>query len=314
MWNLGGETFQIEGEMTLQLGKQTIVRQLIVKQHASPGVLNWALYLAKHHPGLIWTTTYWNPAQQEQLQAQKANYADLAGNLYLEDEGIFILISGKKLLEKPPIRKDRAFFKEGLKVVLMLLADPSLAQKTNRVIAEKTGVSLGTVNNTLKSLSEQLILIEAPLEKNYHLFNYDTLLNEFTDAYPRRLKPNHFAGRYRSISNKTPHYGGHKDLSALLWSGEPGADLITDNLRPEIFILYTRLSRQDLTKEYKLIPDPAGDTWAYSMFWPEYTTLELLYTIQLILIYADLMASDSGRNQEVAKQIRAILKSRIDRK
>lgn len=50
------------------------------------------------------------------------------------------------------------------------------------------------------------------------------------------------------------------------WGGEPGADLLADNLKPAKFTLYTNNTRAEIMKD-KLKPNPEGEIEVYKPYW-----------------------------------------------
>ena len=90
------------------------------------------------------------------------------------------------------------------------------------------------------------------------------------------------------------------DKDKTVWGGEPAGDIITNHLRPEKFIIYTKETTKDLIKNYKLFPDDDGEIGVYDMFWNNnYNT----NTAPNELVYTDLMITDDKRCIETAKLI-----------
>jgi hypothetical protein len=50
-----------------------------------------------------------------------------------------------------------------------------------------------------------------------------------------------------------------------VWVGEPAADILTQHLRPEKFILYSKANYLDIIKNYILIPDKQGEIEIFQM-------------------------------------------------
>ncbi len=88
-------------------------------------------------------------------------------------------------------------------------------------------------------------------------------------------------------------------MGKTIWGGEPAGDIITNHLRPEKFILYTKETIKDLIINYKLTPDNNGNIWAYEMFWNN----ENNGIAPTELVYTDLILNDDKRSKETAKMI-----------
>lgn len=88
----------------------------------------------------------------------------------------------------------------------------------------------------------------------------------------------------------------------ILWGGEPGGALLTENLRPEKFTVFTDLELPEVTKALRLVPNQNGAVEVLQKFWN--TDFENTNVAPTLLVYADLTNSGFGRNIETAKQIR----------
>ena len=93
------------------------------------------------------------------------------------------------------------------------------------------------------------------------------------------------------------------ELSALagktLWGNECGASILTRNLTPGKYTIYTEEPWQSVGKSFKLIPDEYGKVEVLQLF---YKATEQV-TVSPLLIYADLMGSGDSRNIETAEII-----------
>lgn len=86
--------------------------------------------------------------------------------------------------------------------------------------------------------------------------------------------------------------------------GEPAAEIITGYLRPEIYTFYTELTKPELIKGAKLIPDPNGKIQVFKKFWKkDYPVTMGEYIAHPLLIYADLVITDDPRCIETAQMI-----------
>jgi len=129
--------------------------------------------------------------------------------------------------------------------------------------------------------------------------NIGEILNE-------KILPTYKIGTYSfsknrfEIKEKSPEF-------ETRWGGESGAALLTNYLNPEKYTLFTNRPKQDLIKDYRLIPNEDGEIIVYSPFWKqgscndEYQDSDI--AAHPLLIYAELLYSNSDRNLETAKII-----------
>jgi hypothetical protein len=241
--------------------------------------------------------------QKEWLKEKKINFLDGAGNVDIKENALVILIEGKKHLVKPDHFKGRAFTKSGLKVVFILLAFPDFLNKPYREIAALAGVSLDTVSKVIKSLYENGHLLD--LNEKQKLF-YDPveLLEQWIMQFGQRLQPDLLINRFKSSKN-SPLSENYEMLEApaSLWGGEVAADILTNYLRPEEYIIYTENTLKSIILQYRLVPDPKGAFRIYRKFWKSPTDKPASLTVPPLLVYADLMLTGNARNIEVAKMI-----------
>lgn len=85
------------------------------------------------------------------------------------------------------------------------------------------------------------------------------------------------------------------------WGGEPAGDLLTGYLRPAELTLYTNETRNELMKNYRLIPDEKGNVIVYKKFWQNEEENDNF--VPPLLVYADLINSDDSRCQETGVMV-----------
>jgi len=95
----------------------------------------------------------------------------------------------------------------------------------------------------------------------------------------------------------------YSENGSILWGGEPGGTLLTDNLRPEQFTLFTDLELFQVAKTLGLIPSEVGTVEVLQKFWKGNDTTSKI--APSLLVYTDLINSGYGRNIETAKKILA---------
>ena len=187
-------------------------------------------------------------------------------------------------------------------MVFEFLRDEAWINKTYRQIAEHAGTAIGNINNIITGLLQEGFLL--PVAKNkYKLNNRQTLLNKWVAAYDLRLKPTLKIGTFRFL--KKDDFANWKSLplrnGKTWWGGEPAGDLLTNYLRPAELTLYTTETRNDLIKNYRLIPDEKGNVKACKKFWQYDGAND--NTVPPLLVYADLINTNDRRCIETAQKI-----------
>lgn len=85
--------------------------------------------------------------------------------------------------------------------------------------------------------------------------------------------------------------------------GEPAADLLTNDLKPMKYILYTKKNRAEIMKELKLIPDETGKVEIREPYWTVENNLKNI--APRLVIYTDLMITGDPRNIKIAQEVYA---------
>ncbi|MCU0355112.1 MAG: type IV toxin-antitoxin system AbiEi family antitoxin [Cytophagales bacterium] len=243
------------------------------------------------------------PKIKEALRNDGIGYLDMAGNVFLRTAKHHVWIEGHKAEKTQTEKPNRAFSATGLKVIYLLLTDDQLVNQPQRMIAEAAGVALGNINYILNGLREQKFLIQK-IRKAFMLVNRKQLLDKWLIGFEERLKPTLHIGNFRLLRNED--YNQWKNIPLqkhqAFWGGEPAGALITGYLLPEIFTIYTEETRNDLIKNYRLVPDTNGNIRVYKKFWKGKETFNET-VVHPLLAYTDLMNTGDRRNTETAQKI-----------
>ncbi|MFW5793762.1 MAG: type IV toxin-antitoxin system AbiEi family antitoxin [Bacteroidota bacterium] len=245
---------------------------------------------------LIADTIY--PFIKEALRRNEINYIDGDGNIYINDNEVFIFVdktTRKKLKPQP----NRAFTNAGLKVVYNVLVNPELINLPYREIAKTADVALDTINKVFAALAEMNFIIRLN-NKERKLHNGKELLNLWIANYNTKLRANIFLGNYRFANKNTNWKDCTLNQQKTLWGGEVAANILTGYLQPEKLILYTEEQINDLLKTLKIVPDEQGNITVYKKFW---NAESITNTVPDILVYADLLHTGDPRNIETANII-----------
>lgn len=256
-------------------------------------------------PALLVTDYLTLPVAQK-LRAQQQQFADAAGNAYLEAPGLLVYVVGQR---PPPIPRERklgrTFTVNGLKVLFVLLCEPELAAAPHRTIAAAAGVALGAIPAVLKDLQDAGHLLVAG--KNRRLNATKRLLDEWALAYARRLRH-----KTKVATCNGPNLAGWKDWNIdpqqVRWGGEPAGHLLVRHLRPGVLTLYAERLPAKLIIEQRLVREDPRQPHLYlelrTPFWGKTLKMDVeANTVPPVLVYADLLATGDGRCIETAQMV-----------
>jgi hypothetical protein len=243
------------------------------------------------------------PKIKEQLRNHHIAYLETNGNIYFKERERLVWIDTNKPLPKEKEKGNLAFNKTGLKVVFLFLINEEYLNMPYRRIAKVTETALGNIKNVINGLKEQKYLIKLNEDQN-KLTDKEALLDKWVNAYGERLKPTLGIGTFRFLKEEDFYQWKKIPLNPTktCWGGEPAGDLLTDYLNPEILTLYTTETRNELIKNYKLIPNENGNIKIYEKFWQD-DEGNTNPTAPPLLVYADLINTRNERCIETANKI-----------
>ena len=155
-------------------------------------------------------------------------------------------------------------------------------------------------------MQEEGYVIEWDKTKKYELVKRQELLEKWIQVVNEKVLPANKIGRYTFTNNRSD-WKKLTENSIGKWGGEPGAALLTNQLSPERFTLFTAASQSEILKSLRLVPSEDGEITVYNSFWQgeeAFTDTLNFYneaTVHPLLIYAQLMYSGNDRNLETAK-------------
>jgi hypothetical protein len=263
---------------------------------------------------------YINPNMAQRLKTMGVQFIDAAGNAYLNQPPVYVHVTGNKKPDTQVAFKEgvnRAFDATGLKVVYGFLCDPELVDATYRVIAERTGVALGTIGRVLNGLTEAGFIVGRGRGKGRRLVKKRRLFDRWVEAYPEKLKPKQRVGDFVADDPYWWEKVNAEEYGAY-WGGEIAAEKYTKYLKPQTATLYLPeytgkklLARARLRKLREGEVGGQGVVKIYRPFWPvedegrHYNNkmAEIPGVVNPILVYADLIATGDSRNLETARMI-----------
>jgi len=292
LWQENGP---LDGTLVLTLNGRKLNFVVNIKREVRNHQLNAIETYLQNYDNFLLIANRIFPKIKDELRNREIPYIEANGNIYLNKNGIFLFVDTNKPIDIKQNKGNRAFTKTGLKVLFYLLQNKEAINLTHREIAENTNIGLGNIPQVFGGLKATGYLL--PLNgKAYVWENRKNLLDRWIEDYATILRPKLIKERYTLNGNWQDI---HFDTNKTVWGGEPAADILTNHLRPEKFLIYTRESRIDLIKNYRLMPDKNGEIEVLDMFWGE----NLGDTAPHLLVYVDLMIEGGKRNKETADKI-----------
>ncbi len=246
-------------------------------------------------------TKYIPSAIAKSFVEEGISYIDAAGNCNIRQNSLLLIIEGRKIDRLPKTNQPRAFQEAGIKLIYALLVNPDNIGKSFRELSELTQISLGSVSTIIQELVDLKFILKT---KNKRVLkNKLGLLQRWVVAYNDVLRPRLLIKKM-SFTNKVDYTNWkNMKLSSLsgktVWGGECAANILTQNLTPANYTIYTDATWQSAGKTLKLVPDDNGKIEILRLFYQE----EMKNTVSPLLTYADLMGSGDSRNIETAEII-----------
>ncbi len=276
-----------------------------VKVKPWPTATTPALLAEKFRGNRKWilVTRHVHQALADQMRAQKIQFMDACGNVYIETRDLFVFVKGQKPDgPKATAGMGRPFRPAGMQVIFALLCNPGLEQKNYRAIAGAAKTALGTIDATMRELRHMGHLLEMG-KAGRRIVKREALFEQWVTAYPQQLRPKQFVGRYATEDPNWWRTAELNDLNAE-WGGETAAAIQTGYLHPEIATVYIEKNLNDLVLRFRLRNDPNGKIELFKKFWHFQQAEQKRHTVPLPLIYADLLATGNDRNIQAAKDLR----------
>jgi hypothetical protein len=274
-----------------------------VDRFATPAMLK-AQGKALRDPPLL-VAPYVTRELAEGCRQLRLPFIDTAGNAYLEAAGLLVYVVGQARPVALRQGNFRALNPAGLKLTFALLCRPRLLDENYRNIATAAGVALGTVGADMKDLEARGFFNLETHSDLRKLLDPKRMLEEWVTHYHITLRPKLSLGQFRADPKRLQHTA----LAPLhaYWGGEPAAERLTRYLKPAHFTIYTREPIAKLVAAGRMRAEAGGNVEILEKFW----NFPVAHTdkndapdvVPPILAYADLLATNDGRNAEAARMI-----------
>jgi len=279
-----------------------------VKRGLRPATLGAVVHQLRARAGRpLLVADHVTPPLADALRDQGVEFIDAAGNAFLNQPPLLVFVKGQRPAgPEVALERGRAFQATGLQVLFALLARPELVARPYREIAAAAGVAHGTVGWVMAELPGLGHL--ARLGGHRRLINGERLLDRWTEAYARTLRPRLLLGRFRG-DMRALHTRTAQWPAGLLIGGELAAARLTRHLRPGTATFYARAVEPKVLLKLVLRADAEGNVDFRRRFW-DFPGEEPQLTPTL-LVYADLLAIGDARCLETAQLLRGRLLARL---
>lgn len=256
-------------------------------------------------------SNYISPNLAERLTRAGVNFADAAGNVYLNWPGkLHIQIQGRKPKQIAEAKSERLTQPSGLKVLYALLTQPPENWGVYRDIAKTSGVALGSIAWIVRELKAKGYLVQEGRDK-WKLTQKRKLLDLWVEGYGARLRPNLLIGRYQpgeaNLAQTLQILRSELEDKKLSWAitGGFAADILTRHFRGEHLSFFAHEWPLDLTRRLKWLPSNQGPVTVLRKFSPLVTfnleTPRSQPVAHPLLVYAELIFQGRERELETAK-------------
>ncbi len=274
-----------------------------VKRSIRREVIGPLLHAFSGKPGhQLLITDYVTPPVAEELRSHGIEFADTAGNAFLKNRGLLVVVTGRRpRVHRATVKPLRVFRPSGIKTIFAILAMPRLVEAPQREIARAAGVALGSVAKVMEGLRDLGFIAE--VDGGRRLLRTERLVEQWTEAYARLLHPVLNLGRFAEPER---NWWKHVDPAAygIQWGGQTAAALLQRRLVPDETIVYAEKLPSRMWAQYRLKADPNGRVILRRRFWHFDVPAVRADVVPPLLVYADLLAAGDARSMEAARHIR----------
>ena len=247
---------------------------------------------------ILFVLGYTSPTIMQTLCDSGISVIDYAGNCMIKHGLLCVNVSGQKNTYRNDT-KSHALSEGAIKLIFRFLSDKSFVGKAYRTISSETGLSLGSIKNTIEELTNRQFVMHT--DKGRKLINEDKLLELWVQAYNQTIRPKLML---RRMSFRTDEMRSNwQDMNlpeGMSWGGDCGAYLTDGYLVPGSFDIYTSKPSAMLMTTGMVMPNENGEITLYQKFWNDDDATKVA---PKLIIYADLMNSGDSRQIEAAQRL-----------
>ena len=304
-----------DAELVLRTNAGRLVYIVEIKRTVTPAGLEHLLqqleryaHGTKAKPLLL--ANYISPNLTDRLIGAGVNFADAAGNVYLNWPGkLHIQIQGRKPMQIAEAKSERLSQPSGLRILYVLLTQPPATLGTYRDIAKAAGVALGSIAVVVRELRAKGYLADEGRDE-WRLTQKRKLLDLWVEGYGARLRPDLLIGRYQPSEARLEQtlQSLRRELAdgRIAWAltGGFAADILTHHFRGEQLSLFAPEWPLELTRRLKWLPFERGAVTVLRKFSPlvafDLDSSRSQPIAHPLLVYAELIFQGRERELETA--------------
>ncbi len=247
---------------------------------------------------VLLVTGYVQPSVMQILYDNGISVIDYAGNCMIRHGLLCVNVSGQKNTYRNDI-KNQVLSEGAIKLIYQFVSDKSFIEKTYRTISAETGMSLGSIKNTIDELTKRQFVMLT--DKGRKLINEDKLIDSWVRAYNQTMRSKLMLRRMSFRTEEMrDNWKKMKLPDGMYWGGDCGANLTDGYLVPGSFEIYTSKPSAMLMTTGMVMPKDDGDIVIYQKFWNDENGNHIA---PKLIIYADLMNGGDSRQIEAAQRL-----------
>lgn len=226
-------------------------------------------------------------------------FLDMAGNIYLRQEpGILLHVTGNRLKHVGPPEETPLFNEGGIRLIYQYLTDDNAFTYPYRTLAERAGISLGSVSQLRSGLEEQGHLFRR--DGQDQLMDPAKMMDLWVEAFNRRWKPKHSKSYTAQITFVNMPPGTNLWFGGLRGAKAYGFKAWEDDSGPN----YSLESESKMMAMYGCRPDAYGPLRVIRPPFNQSVVFDHERFVHPLIVYADLLMEPDSRVLEMAEALR----------
>lgn len=254
---------------------------------------------------------YVNPSISQDLIDNEINFVDTVGNVFLKiKDKIYVHITGKKISKSLQSQKSKLFYQKGLQLIICILINNELVNKSIRELAGEVNISTGWTSQLFNELQVKGYL-QKESKKRYRLVKRQNLFEKWLVNYSDRLRPDLFMNSYKippAIKNNFADKIRQISQGKYAFGGEYAAFELVRYFKPQKIDLFVKENQvEQLVKDLNLLPaKEEADLMMFDLF-----SDQIIFKsdnapkniVNPVFVYSELLHGDTERAHETAQLV-----------
>lgn len=241
------------------------------------------------------------------LAEASLNYLDRSGNCHITLPSFYVHIEGKP--PHPVTPEDKGLRSAGYQVLFAFLSDPTLLNAPLRTIAQAAGVSRQPASDMRERLFASDSILKTSKGTVWNSRRRQDVLNLWLHGYETTVRPSLLWHSFRTqesdpqsleamISTVLETSGSYE----LRWGGSAAGFRLSGRYRGERTVAHIRPHPEELLRQLRAVPDPAGNLIIMDAFGTVNWTPNR-DTVHPLLVYSEMLSEGSERAREAAREV-----------